>query len=217
MQPLQKSNLVKAKKLVTFSNYNHKLMSTTNHYTAIVQKIRSGDMTTLDEVFTDNRNAFISQLMKNYQIPLEEIKDIYAVAATIFYDNIMSGKLTTLTVKPLSYLLGIGQNLVKEWVRKQKNVPVDIEKILINHIAEETPVTDSYEQKLRLVISKLAELGKVCKEILELFYFERRSIPEITKRLGFANVDTAKSRKYKCNKRLKQLVNNQWQKISKYA
>ena len=148
---------------------------------------------------------------------MEEAKDMYAVAVTIFYDNIMAGKLTTLTVKPLSYLLGIGQNLVKAWARQQKNARVDIEKVLIQHIVEESPVPDTYEQKLKLVIQKLAELGEACKAILELFYFERRSIPEITQALDFANVNTTKSRKYKCNQRLKKLVNDQWQKITKHA
>lgn len=189
-------------------------MNAPTEYTNIVQKIRSGDMAALDKVFSDNRNAFIAQLLKKHQCPLEEVKDIYAVTVTIFYDNIMSGKLTTLTVKPLSYFLGIGQNLVKVWLRKQKNMPVDVEKILIHHIAEENPVTDVYEQKLKLVVHKLEELGKVCKMLLELFYFERRSIPEITKLLNFANINTAKSRKYKCNKRLKELVRDQWQKMT---
>jgi len=192
-------------------------MNDPNVYINLVQKIRSGEMVALDNIFTDNRNAFIAQLMKKHQIPLEEVKDIYAVAVTIFYDNIMSGKLTTLTVKPLSYLLGIGQNLVKEWLRKQKNAPVDMEKILIHHIVEEDAVTDVYEQKLKLVVKKLEELGKACKMLLELFYFERRSIPEIAKLLNFANINTAKSRKYKCNKRLKELVRDQWQKMSNNA
>lgn len=191
-------------------------MNTLNSYATIIQQIRSGDMVVLDKVFIDNRNAFISQLVKKYQCPMEEAKDIYAVSVSIFYENIMSRKLTRLTVKPLSYLLGVGQNLVSEWRRKQKDVPVDIEKVLIHHIAEEIP-TDTYEQKLKLVIRKLEELGAACKAILELFYFERRSIPEITKLLDFANVDTTKSRKYKCNKRLKKLVNDQWQKMSKHA
>ena len=188
-----------------------------NTYSAIIQKIRSGDMAVLDEVFTDNRSAFISQLVKQHQCPMEEAKDMYAVAVTIFYDNIMSGKLTNLTVKPLSYLLGIGQNLVKAWARKQKDKPVEMERILLHHITEEAVLPDTYEQKLKLVVQTLEALGSACKAILELFYFERRSIPEITTLLNFANVDTTKSRKYKCNQRLKKLVNDQWQKITKYA
>jgi len=139
-------------------------MSASNNYDNVVSKIRSGDMALLDEIFTQNRNAFISQLLKQHKCPMEEAKDIYAVAVTIFYDNIMSGRLTILTVKPLSYLLGIGQNLVKAWVRKQKNAPVDLEKVLIQHIVEESPVPDTYERKLKLVIEKLAELGAACKD-----------------------------------------------------
>lgn len=185
-------------------------------YSTIIEQIRTGDLVVLDKVFSDNRNAFISQLVKKHQCPMEEAKDIYAISVSIFYENIMSGKLITLTVKPLSYLLGIGQNLVKEWRRKQKEAPVDVEKVLIHHIVEETP-TDTYEQKLKLVIRKLEELGAACRAILELFYFERRSISEITKLMDFANVDTTKSRKYKCNQRLKKLVNDQWQKMSKHA
>ncbi len=192
-------------------------MNEKESYAIIIQEIRSGNRSMLDQVFTENRNAFISQIIKTHHCPLEEAKDFYAIAVTIFYDNIMSRKLTELTVKPLSYLLGIGQNLVREWTRKQQNIPIDIEKVLIHHIVEESSVTDVYEQKLKLVISKLEELGKACKAILELFYFERRSIPEITKQLNFANVATTKSRKYKCNKRLKELVNGQWQKIAKNA
>ena len=98
-------------------------MNNPNTYSTIIKKIRAGDMVTLDNVYTENRNAFIAQLMKNHKCPLEDAKDIYAVAVTIFYENIMSGKLTSLTVKPLSYLLGIGQNLFKEWLRKQKKCP----------------------------------------------------------------------------------------------
>ena len=192
-------------------------MDTANTYSVIIQKIRSGDMAVLDELFTDNRNAFISQVVKQHQCPMEEAKDMYAVAVTILYDNIMSEKLTVLTVKPLSYLLGIGQNLVKAWARKQKDSPVHLEKVLLHHMADGAALPDTYEQKLQLVIQTLEALGSACKAILELFYFEKRSIPEITTLLDFANVDTTKSRKYKCNQRLKKLVNDQWQKINKYA
>jgi len=177
---------------------------------SIIDRIKGGELEVLDDLFTDNRNAFISQLVKSYNCPMEEAKDFYVVAVTIFYDNIMMGKLKVLTVKPLSYLLGIGQNLVSEWRRKNKTATLDMELVLVQHIAEEEVLEDQYEQKLKIVISQLEKLGEACKAILELFYFEKRSIPEITKLLNFANVNTTKSRKYKCNKRLKELVRTEW-------
>jgi len=180
---------------------------------SIIAKIKGGELEVLDKIFTDNRNAFIAQLVKSYNCPFEEAKDFYAVAVTIFYDNIMMGKLQVLTVKPLSYLLGIGQKLVLEWRRKNKTAALDMELVLMQHIVAEEILEDQYEQKLQIVISQLEKLGEACKAILELFYFERRSIPEITKLLNFANVNTTKSRKYKCNKRLKELVRAQWNSI----
>ena len=178
---------------------------------SIIEKIKRGDTEVLDEVFTDNRKAFISQLVKKYNCPLEEAKDFYMVAVTIFYDNIMLGKLQTLTVKPLSYLLGVGSNLYLDWQKKNRHAPVDMEHILVQHIKEEETQEDFFEQKLQIVIKQLEKLGKACKSILELFYFGKRSIPEITVQLQFANDATTKSRKYKCNKRLKQLVAEEWQ------
>ena len=41
---------------------------------------------------------------------------------------------------------------------------------------------------------------------LMLYYFDGLSMTDIAKQLGFANADTAKTKKYKCKKRLDQLV-----------
>ena len=176
----------------------------------IIERIRGGELEVLDSLFAENRKAFISQLIKSANCPLEEAKDFYMVAVTIFYDNIMTGKLQVLTVKPLSYLLGIGQNLVADWRRKNKNAPINMEGLLAQHIAEERKEEDQYEQKLNTILLQLEKLGTACKAILELFYFEKRSIPEITNLLNFANAATTKSRKYKCNQRLKELVRKAW-------
>ncbi|MGB6649412.1 MAG: sigma-70 family RNA polymerase sigma factor, partial [Bacteroidota bacterium] len=49
-------------------------------------------------------------------------------------------------------------------------------------------------------------LGEPCRTLLLLFYWEERSMGEIAVELGFANADTAKSKKYQCKKALEKLL-----------
>jgi DNA-directed RNA polymerase specialized sigma24 family protein len=46
------------------------------------------------------------------------------------------------------------------------------------------------------------DLGDTCRKILTLYYFEKLSMNDIADQLGFANADTAKTKKYKCKKEL---------------
>jgi hypothetical protein len=42
------------------------------------------------------------------------------------------------------------------------------------------------------------------------YYFEEMSMQDIADKLGFANTDTAKTVKYKCNKKLDELIKTQY-------
>jgi DNA-directed RNA polymerase specialized sigma24 family protein len=42
------------------------------------------------------------------------------------------------------------------------------------------------------------------------YYFEEMSMQEIADKLGFANTDTAKTKKYKCKMKLDELVKTQY-------
>jgi DNA-directed RNA polymerase specialized sigma24 family protein len=50
------------------------------------------------------------------------------------------------------------------------------------------------------------QLSPLCKKILLLYYYEDRSMAEISKMLDLANENVAKSKKYQCKKELEQLV-----------
>jgi len=52
-------------------------------------------------------------------------------------------------------------------------------------------------------------LGDPCKSLLELYYYKRLSMAEITEAMEYKNVDTTKNLKYKCIKRLRKLFEEQ--------
>ena len=61
-------------------------------------------------------------------------------------------------------------------------------------------------EEAALVQEALERLGEPCKTLLLLYYWEERSMAEIALELGFANADTAKSKKYQCKKALEKML-----------
>ena len=68
------------------------------------------------------------------------------------------------------------------------------------------------EEQTELVQQAMNRISEQCQKILLLFYWEEKTMEEIASELGFANTDTAKSKKYQCKKSLQKqltmLMNN---------
>jgi len=62
----------------------------------------------------------------------------------------------------------------------------------------------------------LEKLGQPCQRIVELFYFEKKNMTEISEALGYKNPDTAKNQKCKCMARLRKLFSEETTRQSTY-
>jgi DNA-directed RNA polymerase specialized sigma24 family protein len=72
----------------------------------------------------------------------------------------------------------------------------------------EIPTHIDWEKKEReeIIRNCLNALGETCRRLLLLYYFDRMSMTDLAKEMGFANADTAKTKKYKCKTELDRLV-----------
>jgi RNA polymerase sigma factor (sigma-70 family) len=73
----------------------------------------------------------------------------------------------------------------------------------------EMPDQDSPERE-KIIAQCLDQLGETCRKVLMYYYFDEMSMQEIADKLGFANTDTAKTKKYKCKQKLDELVKAQY-------
>ena len=71
-------------------------------------------------------------------------------------------------------------------------------------------IEDDKVEQAKIIQDCIASLGETCKRILTYYYFEKMSMQEIAEKLEFANTDTAKTKKYKCKKRLDSLVKQKY-------
>ena len=58
----------------------------------------------------------------------------------------------------------------------------------------------------KMLVDTMDQLGDTCKQVLLLFYYENRSMKEILATLHYENEQVVRNKKYKCLKKLEELV-----------
>jgi len=163
----------------------------------ILDRIEKGDEKALDYLYKKYYRMMTKLVITNSGTE-DEAKDIYQDALIVFWQKVMSGKLV-LTSKISTYIYSICLNLWRKELDRKSRLSSE-EK---DGVVEE----DMHrEEKAKIIRDCINELGETCKRILIYFYFDGMSMSNIALNLGFANTDTAKTKKYKCKKRLDEIV-----------
>lgn len=159
----------------------------------IIEQIKRGDEKALDFLYKKNYRMMVKMIIKNNGSE-EEAKDVYQEALIVLWQKVLTEDFT-LTSKISTYLYSICQNLWrKELERKSK------------HTNEETNEGEIFDidkkERIEIINQCINDLGETCKSILTYYYFDKLSMNDIAEKMGFANSDTAKTKKYKCKKEL---------------
>jgi RNA polymerase sigma factor (sigma-70 family) len=173
----------------------------------ILDGIRTGDETALVKLYRQNRKSITVFLMRNNGTA-DDADDMLQEALVILWERVRAGG-HEYGARLSTFIFATVRNLwLRRLARKRRESPA-------THPLEEHP--DETLSPLELLIdeeqtvavhSALEALGEPCRTLLLLFYWEELPMEDIARRLGFANADTAKSKKYQCKKSLKDLLTN---------
>ncbi len=167
----------------------------------ILERIVKGDERALDYLYQKHYKMMTSLVLRNSGTE-EEAKDVYQEALIAFWQKAASGKLV-LTSKISTYLYSICLNhWRKELDRKSRLSHEEVD-------GEEFQTHDAKE-RLKIVMECVNDLGDTCRRILTYYYFEGMGMKEIADKMNFANTDTAKTKKYKCKKKLDSLIRTRY-------
>ncbi|MEQ9415710.1 MAG: sigma-70 family RNA polymerase sigma factor [Cyclobacteriaceae bacterium] len=167
----------------------------------IFERIQKGDEKALEFIYKKYYRMMTKLVMTNSGTE-DEARDVYQDALVVFWQKATSGKLV-LTSKISTYVYSICQNLWRKELDRKKR---------LSHEAKDSSVSidmDSPERE-KIMAKCLNQLGETCRKVLMYYYFDEMSMQEIADRLGFANTDTAKTKKYKCKQKLDELVKSQY-------
>jgi len=167
----------------------------------LLERISKGDEGALEYLYKKHYTMMKRLVMKNNGTE-DEAKDIYQDALLVFWQKAISGKLV-LTSKISTYLYSICLNLWrKELDKKSRFTTSDKEEITFQEHEK--------KERIKIIHSCINQLGDSCRKILTYHYFDGLSMADIAKKLDFANTDTAKTKKYKCKKKLDALVKSKY-------
>jgi RNA polymerase sigma factor (sigma-70 family) len=167
----------------------------------IFERIRKGDEKALEFIYKKYYRMMTKLVITNSGTE-EEARDVYQDALVVFWQKARSGNLV-LTSKMSTFIYSVCQNL---W-RKE----LDRKKRMSNEEKDSSVSLDLDAPEREKIIAKcLEQLGETCRKVLMYYYFDEMSMQEIANKLGFANTDTAKTKKYKCKQKLDELVKSQY-------
>lgn len=175
-------------------------MSDKSLFTALSNKSKDA----LEELYLKYRDEFIGWSIKSYNLTEQQSLDIYQEAVIICYENIIHGKIESLSSSMKTYLFAIGKNKCREYKRKRssgENFQVFDEEVF------KTPSPQNMydEYYIDIVKKSISHLGNKCKDILTKFYYYNFQIKEIAEELEYKNEASAKNAKYNCMEKLKAL------------
>ena len=131
--------------------------------------------------------------------------EFYQATILIFYDNIVTGKLKTLTVSLKTYLFAIGKNKWREYERFKHRITSKSE-FASWHIISDSESNGEDDLKLSQIKNGLEKLGDPCRSLLEAFYYQGLKLDDIVISMGYKSKEAARTGKYKCMQRLRKLI-----------
>lgn len=170
----------------------------------LLKKIREGDDAVFRQLYIELRGEFIQWIMQGNQLDEEAAAEIFQDSMVAAYANIADGKLTALNSTFKTYVFGIGKNKVLEYKRKRHHETARSDSFEHAHAQEEDHgVTDAEIAELQRALKKL---GGPCRQLLELYYFNKLDQDTISKMLGLKDRNSVKTKKYKCLARLRKIM-----------
>jgi RNA polymerase sigma factor (sigma-70 family) len=167
--------------------------------------IRKGDEQALLILYESNRKMVSSFIARNNGTH-DDYEDMLQEALVILWERVRSGRFEY-SSKLSTFLFGTVKNIwLRRLARAKREVPTDLQS------NDQVDPTDSVldtliENEETLAVRKAMEkIGDQCRELLLLFYWEEYSMEQIAEKMGFANAETVKSKKYQCKKSLENIM-----------
>ena len=161
----------------------------------------------LQDLYVANRAGILAFIKKN-QGEEAEAKDVLQDAIVACYDNIKTGKFKgQSTIR--SYLYSIARFIwLNRLKRKQREIQL-LEQESIVDIQEDHLSVLLEGEKEQQVRELFAKLGSQCSDLLIDAIYYNYSMKEIAERMTYENEQVVRNKKYKCLKRLKELLEQQ--------
>ncbi len=175
----------------------------------LLQELAANDKKAVETIYRDNYLAIQSFIVKNSGYP-DDARDIFQEAMIVLYERVSSGTFE-LTCQIKTYLYSVCRRLWLKRLQQMQRYNPSAESVdEVISVEEELDTHEKKNADLIVMENALNKIGEPCKSLLEAYYLQKKSMPEIAEFFGYTNADNAKTQKYKCLVRLKKIFFTQY-------
>lgn len=174
-----------------------------------IKGFRDNDDRVIGQFYKKHRQAFFAFFKRTYSKDEAYIAELYQDSCVTLWHNVREGKLTEQRIGSAltTCLFSIGKRTMMSKDRKTGGCAEYQEPIGWKDLPEDDPD----EALLRLELTDFAyrmvsSMKAPCNKSLIAQYWYRLPGAEIAKKLGYGSVDSVKSQKFKCIRKLRALV-----------
>lgn len=170
----------------------------------LVIAFKNNDQKVMHLIYQNTFPKFRSHVLKNSGNEAQA-KDVFQEAFVSCWRNIKEGKLKQES-NVEGYLITIAKNKWIDYLRSStfKKMVVTESFSHLSIVSEESEKALEKETNIRVVRDAMDQLKESCKLLLRLFYFDRKSMEEISKVMNLAPA-SARNQKYRCMEKLRAL------------
>ena len=158
------------------------------------------------QLYKSCRQGFLRWSTFSYNLSLEDARDLYQETFLRIWANLRSGKLSTFSCAPKSYVYSIGKHVILDHIAKHGRSIVTSHQELKEEGLDLLQEEHDAMHTAHIIQEGLKKLDLRERKIIELFYFNKMDMHSIAKELGYKNADVAKKRKYEVFRKLCQIV-----------
>lgn len=175
----------------------------------LLEALVSNDRIAIEKIYRENFPSIQAFIIKNNGYA-DDAKDIFQEAMIILFQKAKLDSFV-LTCQVKTYLYSVCRRL---WLKKLQrenryNHVTDLLKETVI-VEDEVEAHEKQNADFTLMEKALSRIGEPCKGILEAFYIQKKTMPEIAEAFEYTNADNAKTQKYKCLIRLKKIFFSQY-------
>lgn len=152
---------------------------------------------------------FLSWSGKRFQGNREDFEDAWQDAVIVFYENVMSKKLTSLHCELRTYLFAVGYKRLLKNHRKMKRFfwrdTID-DAILKDHELIAFSWDEPWAEEREMLLAAIEKLPKQCQEILLSRYYEEKNLQEIQIEFNYSSLNTVSASLSRCTRQLKDII-----------
>ncbi len=137
----------------------------------------------------------------------EDAKDAFQESVWVLYQNCQKPDFQ-LSASIRTYLSAVSLN---QWRKKKRDTKKEITKDSFLESTDQhggfTEEMREQEAEMEILAEKILDsLGEPCAKVLKAYYYLKFSMREIAENLGYSSENSAKTQKYKCLERAKNLT-----------